>query len=102
MLSAEDRTDPSKLNQLGMSLKEKLKEIKVLDSEILTLVRDEELEDEIAQADLYKERIYSTLIMIEKSTAPASLPSATAAETPTIATALTSSTPAHSNKVRSF
>ena len=100
MLSAEDRTDPSKLNQLGMSLKEKLKEIKVLDSEILTLVRDEELEDEIAQADLYKERIYSTLIMIEKSTAPASLPSATTAETPTTATALTSSTPAHSNKVR--
>ena len=34
-----------KLNELGMSLKEKLEEVKVFDSEILALVKDEELEE---------------------------------------------------------
>ena len=40
--------DPSKLNQLRMSLKEKLEEIKVLDGEILSLVGDKEVDNEIA------------------------------------------------------
>ncbi len=44
------------LNQLSMSLKEKLGEIKLLDAEILTLVGDDELEEEIGRADQYKER----------------------------------------------
>ena len=48
MLASEDVLDHSKLNQLAMSLKEKLEEIKVLDSEILTLVDDEDLEDKIS------------------------------------------------------
>ena len=46
----------------------------MFDSEILALVKDEELEEEIAQADLFKERIYSTLIQIEKASAPSSHP----------------------------
>ena len=56
MLSSGESLDPSKLNQLRISLREKLEEIKVLDSEILSLVKDNEVDDEIAQADLYKEK----------------------------------------------
>ena len=100
MLASEESLDLSKLNQLRMSLKEKLEEIKVLDGEILSPVKDEEVDDEIAQADLYKEKIYSTLILIEKATGPMSAaiaavpsPLTTAATTPTSASS-------HSNKVR--
>ena len=97
LMASEGAPDVSKLNQLGMSLKEKLQEVKVFDSEILTLVEDDELEDEIAQADLFKERIYSTLIQIEKATAlapsPASIPTV---PKPTAA----APTSAHSHKVR--
>ena len=50
-----------------MSIKEKLEDIKVLDAEILKLVGEEELEGEIAQVDLFKEKIYSTLILIERA-----------------------------------
>ena len=71
-----------------------MQEVKVFDSEILALVKDEELEDEIAQADLFEERIYSTLIRIEKASAPAP-PPATATEPTIAAPAL-----AHSHKVR--
>ena len=62
--------DLPKLSQLEMSIKEKLSEIRTLDSEILALVNEEELDEEIAQADLYKERIYSTLIAIERASRP--------------------------------
>ena len=55
------------LSQLEMSIKEKLNEIRTLDSEILALINEEELDEEIAQANLYKERIYSTLITIERA-----------------------------------
>lgn len=68
MLASGEDLDRPLLNQLGMSLKEKQEEIKVLDSEILSLIGDDRLEDEIAQADLYKERINSNLILIEKAT----------------------------------
>ena len=43
-------------------------EVKVLDSEILSLVNDDELEEDIAQADLSKKRTSSNLISIEKVT----------------------------------
>jgi len=59
VLTAGEDLDQARLNQLGMSLKEKLEEIKVLDNEILSLVADDELDDEISQADLYKEQVYS-------------------------------------------
>lgn len=95
LMAAEGDPDISTLNQLGMSLKEKLQEVKVFDSEILALVKDEELEEEIAQADLFKERIYSTLIRIEKASAPA--PVTPAVIEPTVAVP---TTPAHGYKVR--
>ena len=77
LMASEGAPDVSKLNQLWMSIKEKLQEIKVFDSEILALVKDDELEDEITQADLFKEQIYSTLIRIEKATAPVPPPTPT-------------------------
>ena len=80
-----------------MSLREKLEEIKVLDGEILSLVKDDEVGDEIAQADLYKEKIYSNLTLIEKATVPA--PSA-ALPPPTTSVATPTSTPSPTNKVR--
>ena len=64
MVASEGPADRFKLSQLGMSIKEKLEDIKVLDAEI---VGEEELEGEIAQADLFKEKIYSTLILIERA-----------------------------------
>ena len=96
-MRADGVPDISKLNQLGMSLKEKLQEVKVFDGEIPTLVKDDELDDEIAQADLFKERIYATLIRIEN----ASTPCPTRYITPmTEPMAVASTSPAHSYKVR--
>ena len=77
ILAAEDSLDLSKLSQIEVSIKDKLNEIKTLDSEIVALVSDEELDDEIAQGNLYKEQIYAILISIEKATR--SLPPPTAA-----------------------
>lgn len=67
----------------------------------MELVRGEDLDDEIAQADLYKERIYATLILIEKAIGPTTVAPAATARAPT-ATSETAhaSTPVHSNKVR--
>ena len=98
MVAVGGDLDHSKLNQLGMSLKEELEEIKDLDSETVALIGDEELEDEIAQTDLYKERIYSILILIEKATEP--MPATTTAAPSTTATPTPTSTSTHSNKVR--
>ena len=82
MLASPDALDKPKLSQLERSLKDKLEEIKAMDAEILKFVTEEEMEEEITQADLYKERIYSTLISIEDtlkpSAATASVASATA------------------------
>ena len=100
ILSGET-TDTFKLNQLNMSLKEKLEEIKVLDSDILSLIEDSELENEIAQADLYKERVYSTLILIEKATRPAAVTTVPPPpSTSTTTTARPAPTSTHTNKVR--
>ena len=100
MLSLGESLDLSKLNQLRMSLREKLEEIKVLDSEILSLVKDDEVDDEIAQADLYKEKIYSNLILIEKATGPAPAAAPTVPPPPTTSAATPTSTPSATNKVR--
>ena len=101
MLDSGEPLDPSKLNQLRMSLKEKLEEIKVLDGEILSLVGDKEVDNEIAQADLYKEKIYSKLVLIERALEPAPAVTPPIAPAP-LTTAVTTPTSAfsHSNKVR--
>lgn len=61
-----------------MSLTEKLQEIKLFDGEILALVKDEDLEEEIAQVDLFKEQIYSTLIKGKCTPMPAAAPTTAA------------------------
>ena len=71
LITAEGGPDVAKLSRVGMSLKEKLKDIKTLDGEVLELVKDEDLEAEITQADEFKEEIYAMLIRIEDAYAPA-------------------------------
>ena len=71
LITAEGGPDVAKLSRVGMSLKEKLKDIKTLDGEVLELVKDEDLEAEITQADEFKEEIYAMLIQIEEACAPA-------------------------------
>ena len=51
-----------------MRCHEKLDVIKTLDGAVLSQVTDEQLADKIEQADEYKERIYATMVMIEKAT----------------------------------
>ena len=63
-------TDSDKLSQLKLSLHKKLETLKLLDSEIVELTPEEGLEDEIEQADGYKEKVYCALIMIDKVLKP--------------------------------
>ena len=101
LLAASGLLDLNKLDQIGMSLKEKLEEIKVLDSEVLELVEDAELEEEISQADLYKERIFSTISSTEKAVRPAPLSPASTAASPSLAIgAGRTPSAAHGSKVR--
>ena len=72
--------DTSKLAQLKLSLQEKLEVLRQLDGEILELTEEDGLVDEIEQADLFKEGIYTALVRIEKATA------ATPGAPPTIGT----------------
>ena len=55
----------SKLRQQRESLRAKLGTLKVLDEEILSNVEEEEIEDEIREADLVNELIQLTITMIE-------------------------------------
>ena len=59
-------TDTSKLTQLKLSLQEKLKTLRQLDSEILDLTEEDHLVDEIEQADIFKEEIYTAISKIDK------------------------------------
>ena len=75
MGSAEDLlktsgSDTSRLTQLSRSLQEKLDVLTTLDSEIINLAAEGSVVDEIEQADIFKEGIYSTMVKIEKYCAP--------------------------------
>ena len=67
LLGGGEAIDGSQLDQIEMGLKEKLGVIKGLDGELLEIIEEVSLEDEIAEADLHKERVYSTLITIQKA-----------------------------------
>ena len=54
-----------KLLQWKLSLTEKLTKLKLLD-EILTLVEDSAIEDEIEQADVFRERLQQTICGVEQ------------------------------------
>ena len=58
--------DVKGLLQLKLSLDEKLSKLKKLDGESLELVEDRAVEEEIEQADAYKERVYAATVNIDK------------------------------------
>ena len=55
-----------RLQQSKLMLQEKLDTLNVLDQEILALVEDSALEDEIEQADVFKERLQQSLITTDR------------------------------------
>ena len=57
----------TKLEQCRITLKEKLEILKQLDEEILELVEDDEVDNEIEQADIFKERIHVAIIESNKA-----------------------------------
>ena len=63
--------DKSKFSQLKLSLEDELETIKQLDGEMLELTEDDKVVDEIEQADLFKEGIYTAIVRIEKLLAAA-------------------------------
>ena len=73
---ADPPADLDNLAQLKLSLQEKLETLKLLDSEIVEVTHEDDLEYEIERADSYKEGVYRALINIDKlmkisSTVPA-------------------------------
>jgi len=61
-LSTDRETVITRLKQYKRSLEEKLETIKQLDETILELVSDEEINDEIEQADVFRERVQMTIL----------------------------------------
>ena len=56
----------NRLQQHKLMLKEKLETLTTLDQEILALVEDSAIEDEIEQADVFKERLQHSTITTER------------------------------------
>ena len=54
-----------KLTQQRDALKEKMKTLRLLDEEILDLVKDEEIEEEIEEADCFREVIQLAIGRVE-------------------------------------
>ena len=65
LLASED-PDVDRLSQLKLTLDEKLEVLKNLDAEMLDLVEDEDVAEEIDQADELKERVYVVLVKINR------------------------------------
>lgn len=53
------------MKQLKQSLTDKLQVLSKLDEELIDLVRDEQLEQEVEQADLIRERISLAIISLD-------------------------------------
>ena len=64
----ESAIDIDKLAQMKLSLAEKLDTLKLLDGEIVELTEEDDLVNEIEQADGYKESVYQAMVKIEKAT----------------------------------
>ena len=56
-LLAPEKSDLDKLSQLKLVLREKLETLKTLDAEILDMVKEEDLADEIEQADMPSRKV---------------------------------------------
>ena len=55
-----------RLAQLKLSLQEKLETLKQLDSEVLELTEDKDLEAEIQSAHDYKDGVYAAVVGIDE------------------------------------
>jgi len=64
----EGEPDLAKLAQLKLSLTEKLETLNRLDQEILELTEEDNISTEIEQADTFKDRIYTSLVKIDRAT----------------------------------
>ena len=58
------------LAQLKLSLHEKLEILKQLDSEVVDLTPEERLDEDIEQAEDYKDNVHRALTMIDKTLKP--------------------------------
>ena len=81
LLKAEE-VDKAQLAQLKMSLTEKLETVKLLDGEILELTEEVDLDDEILQADTYKNNIYQAMVKLDKAAKDAAPPPTETPPTP--------------------
>ena len=74
--ASKDGPTLERLLQCKLSLKEKLETLKALDEEIISLVDEDALDDQIEQADVFKERVQQSVFIAERlitsktSTAP--------------------------------
>ena len=102
-----------KLLQWKLSLTEKLAKLKLLDDEILTLVEDSAIEDEIEQADVFRERLQQTICGVERliplkssstvsrrSTPPPPPESTTTTSEPSTVPPVSHSTPLHTSDTK--
>ena len=84
----------TKLRQCKLALEEKLETVKQIDDQILELVPDEELDSEIEQADIFRERVQRSIIdatnAIEARRTTLSTPVTPSGESSTTTTSLTS------------
>jgi len=88
-LLAEESPDLARLAQLKRSLEEKLSTLTRLDSEILDLTEDENLDAEIQEADEYKDRVYGANVRLDKRTCTPTGPVALPVTTPVTTSAAT-------------
>ena len=88
-LLADGEPAPAHLAQLKLSLEEKLSTLTKLDSEILDLTEDDDVDAEIQEADEFKDRMYGAIVRLENCsrtpTGPA-IPPVTIAVTTSAAT----------------
>ena len=69
-----DDTTLSKLTQCKSSLQDKLDVLNRLDEELLDLVTEDEVEDEIGHADVFKEKVRVVMIDIERAISLRTMP----------------------------
>jgi erythromycin esterase-like protein len=62
-LVAKDGLDLAKIR---LSFQEKVSVLKILDSEVVDLVGEDEVADEIEQADTYMEDVYATMAKLDQ------------------------------------
>ena len=77
-LLAQEDPNKSQLARIKLSLQEKLSILKELDSEVVDLVKEEEVANEIEQADAYMEDIYDAMAKLDQLSLKASASVSTA------------------------